>query len=98
MKSLTEPTKKQIKTLKKEIVKNTAINIGYYNNITKEYTAWEIAETIKKINEEHPINYENKRIPEIENIIITELIKNTSYSKFKKYVAKYFLPYSSLTE
>nr|WP_297310216.1 hypothetical protein [uncultured Flavobacterium sp.] len=81
-------TKKQIKALKREIVTNSAVNIGFYNTIINALPIYATIEAVKNISVS---GYININTPEAEatNILVTEAIKVTSYQDFKELV-KYF--------
>lgn len=83
-----ENTKKQIKALKKDIVNNTAINVGYYDSLLNNLPAYAMLEAIKEITKNGLINKETKD-SDIKNILITESIKNMNYQDFKD-VSKFF--------
>lgn len=79
-------TQKQIKAKKKAIVENTAINIGYAQAVFYEIPAYAM---IKAIKENTEIIKPNQKDIEVENILITESIKNMNYQDFKD-IQNYF--------
>lgn len=88
-------TKKEIKSLKKEIVEDTAINVGYWNEIFSEITLinhrlmFEITNNAYELG----IKYDEKK-SNFENFVITEFVKEIGYQDFKKLVP-YFLGFAS---
>ena len=80
-------TKKQIKAKKREIVNNTALYVGYYNSVFNYLPAYALIPAIKEYAE---IISKMKTEKEIENLLITESVKNMNYQDFKK-IENYFL-------
>lgn len=81
-------TKKQIKALKKQIVTNSAVNVGFHNTIIKALPIYATIEAVKNISLNGYINI-NTPEADTRNIFVTEAIKVTSYQDFKE-LTKYF--------
>lgn len=79
-------TKKQIKELKKRIVKESALNVGYNFTIFQKLPVYAITQALKEINTNDAITDDTK----IQNIFITEAIKNTNYQDFKEIAPCFF--------
>ena len=74
-------TQKQIKQLKKEIEKSSAINIGYYSIIINALPSYAIITAQREISLLNLINPSLKD-QDIENILITEAIKKNIFPRF----------------
>jgi len=81
-------TKKQIKALKKDIVNNTAVNVGYYESVLDNIPSYAMIEAIKEMTTTGLISKETKDA-DIKNILVTESVKQMSYQDFKD-VSKFF--------
>ncbi len=78
-------TKKEYKRMKAEIVQESAINVGYYNDM--QIPLYAIVKAVRNISE---MGYKpNIEDIEIENMLITEAIKELNFQDFKA-VAPYF--------
>ena len=78
--------KKQIKALKKRIVNESALNVGYNFTIFQKLPVYAITQALKEISANDTITDES----EIKNIFITEAIKNTNYQDFKEIAPCFF--------
>lgn len=79
-------TKKQIKSKKKAITENTAINVGYYNSVFNYLPAYVLIPAIKEFAE---LISRTEKEKDIENILITESVKNMNYQDFRQ-IENYF--------
>lgn len=79
-------TKKQIKSKKKAITENTAINVGYYNSVFNYLPAYALIPAIKEFAE---LISRTEKEKDIENILITESVKNMNYQDFRQ-IENYF--------
>lgn len=79
-------TKKQIKSKKKAITENTAINVGYYNSVFNCLPAYALIPVIKEFAE---LISRTEKEKDIENILITESVKNMNYQDFRQ-IENYF--------
>lgn len=93
---------KQIKMLKKQIVDESALNVGYYEAVIPEIIenidSDAFYELMGKSSGEWLLEAakSNNRV-EFENILVSEMIKNMSYSDFKN-IAHYFFGYQQNKE
>lgn len=93
---------KQIKAIKKQIVEESALNVGYYESIIPE-----IIENIDPDTFYHLMGRtsgewlleaaKSNNRAEFQNILVSEAVKYMSYSDFKK-VAHYFFSYQQIQE
>lgn len=84
-------TKKEIKSLKKEITEDSAINVGYWNEIFSEIALINHRLMFEIINNAYELGIEyNERLSTFENFVVTEFVKEISYQDFKKLIP-YFL-------
>jgi len=80
-------TKKEIKAFKKEIIEDTAINVGYWNEIFSEIALinhrlmFEVTNNAYKLG----IKYD-ERTSNFENFIVTEFVKEIGYQDFKRLI------------
>ncbi len=81
-------TKKEIKKLKKEICNVSAINIGYYTSILEKIPSYALIGAIKKIDAANLTDKQNDK--NIENILITESVREMNYQHFKKLTPYFF--------
>ena len=79
-------TQRQIKAKKRAIVENSAINVGYYNSVFNYLPAYALFPAIKEFASTIS-NMKNDK--EIEDILITESVKNMNYQDFKD-IQNYF--------
>ena len=91
MKNFRRMTKKEIKNFKKEIIEETAITNGYWNEIFSEIALIDHRLMFEKIKEanEMGIVYNDKH-SDFENFLVTEFVKEIGYHDFKKLIT-YFL-------
>ncbi len=84
---------KSIKEIKKEIVDESAINVGYYEGtlqkIVEVYPSV-ISEILKDTSFITEGGLTELSVSEIDNILITEAVKKLSYSEFKEVAHKFF--------
>lgn len=78
--------KKEYKALKKEIVRETAINVGYWNEVLNHLPFYAVQEAYENA-QDYIFSVTNEA--EKNNIIVTEAVKAMNYQDFKK-IAKYF--------
>lgn len=83
-------TKKQIKRLKAEIVRESAVEIGYNFHVLNHIPAYAILEACRKMLTWHVLP--SKKNPELQNILVTEAVRALNYQDFKE-VASYFFNY-----
>lgn len=84
-------TKKEIKSLKKEIIEDTAINVGYWNEIFSEIALINHRLMFEVMNNAYELGIEyDERKSNFENFIVTEFVKEIGYQDFKKLIP-YFL-------
>jgi len=93
---------KQIKAIKKQIVEESAINVGYYESVIPE-----IIENIDPDTFYHLMGRssgewlleaaKNNNRAEYQNILVSEAVKTMSYSDFKS-IAHYFFSYQQTSE
>lgn len=84
---------KSIKEIKKEIVNESAVNIGYYEGTLQkilEVYPSVISEILSESSFISDGGLTGLSVPEIDNILITEAIKRLSYSEFKEVAHKFF--------
>ncbi len=79
---------KSLKNQKKEIVNKTALFVGYSMKVLNKLPIYAMIEGIKAVKEISKTDDDN----EIQNIFLTESIKNTNYQDFKN-IATYFFNY-----
>lgn len=79
-------TQRQIKAKKRAITENTAINVGYYNSVFNYLPAYALLSAIKEFAE---VIGKTKNDKDIENILITESVRNMNYQDFRK-IENYF--------
>lgn len=91
MKNFRIMTKKEIKNFKKEIIEDTAITNGYWNEIFSEIALINHRLMFEKIQEANEIGivYDDKH-SDYGNFIVTEFVKEIGYQDFKKLIP-YFL-------
>ena len=82
-------TQKQLKDLKKDIIANSAVNIGYHYSIMQKLPNYALIEAVKEISSARLISLETQEA-EAQNIIVTEAIKAMNFQDSKE-VAKFFL-------
>lgn len=73
---------KEIKRLKKRIVSESAINVGYYTNVLHSLPSYSIAQAVKNISTRNYVNNDMKEA-EIINILVTEAVREINYQDFK---------------
>ncbi|MDT2887941.1 hypothetical protein [Lactococcus lactis] len=93
---------KQIKAIKKQIVEESAINVGYYESVIPE-----IIENIDPDTFYHLMGRssgewlleaaKSNNRAEFQNILVSEAVKTMSYSEFKT-IAHYFFSYQQTSE
>lgn len=93
---------KQIKAIKKQIVEESAINVGYYESVIPE-----IIENIDPDTFYHLMGRssgewlleaaKSNNRAEFQNILVSEAVKTMSYSEFKT-IAHYFFSYKQTSE
>lgn len=93
---------KQIKAIKKQIVEESAINVGYYESVISE-----IIENIDPDTFYHLMGRssgewlleaaKSNNRAEFQNILVSEAVKTMSYSEFKT-IAHYFFSYQQTSE
>lgn len=84
---------KSIKDIKKEIVDESAINVGYYEGtlpLILEVYPSVISEILSEPSFISDGGLTGLSVSEIDNILITEAVKKLSYSEFKKVAHKFF--------
>ena len=81
-------TKKQLKTLKKNIINNSAINVGYYEVVINKLPNYALIEAIKEVSLMGCVKKDTSD-SEIKNIIITESVRHINYQDFKD-ISNYF--------
>lgn len=81
-------TKKQIKDLKKEIIKESAVNVGYNKSVVQQLPTDAMLKAIRTISLGGWVNVDTPDA-NLENIFITEAVKEMSYQEFKD-IAPYF--------
>lgn len=81
-------TKKGLKRLKKRIVEESAINVGYHNSVINSLPEYAMIEAIKEISTN---GWVNNQTPDAEviNMLVSESVKQCNYQDFKE-VSKYF--------
>jgi hypothetical protein len=82
-------TKKKLKKLKKQIVENSAIFVGYDCSILENLPSYSLLQAIKEISI-HRFIKEKTDESESMNIVVTESVKAMSYQDFKK-VSDFFI-------
>lgn len=80
-------TQRQIKAKKREIVMNTALYVGYCNDVFNLLPGYTLIPVIKEFAE---IISNMKNDKEIENMIITECVRNMNYQDFKEIESYFF--------
>lgn len=84
-------TKKEIKALKKEIVEDTAINVGYWNEIFSKIALINHWLMFEVMNNAYELGFKyDERKSNFENFLVTEFVKEIGYQDFKKLIP-YFL-------
>ena len=83
-----DATKKSYKMSKKEIVEESALNVGYLRGVLEEIPYYALLEAIKEISLNGWITRKTEDI-DLENMLISESVKNMNYQDFKK-IANYF--------
>lgn len=87
-------TKKEIKALKKEIVEDTAINVGYWNEIFSKIALINHWLMFEVMNNAYELGFKyDERKSNFENFLVTEFVKEIGYQEFKKLIP-YFLGFS----
>lgn len=81
--------KRTYKNLKKEIVEDTALNVGYYPKVINKINYEILLETFKEISLNGWIN-ENTDTQELANMLVTESVKNMGYQEFKDIADNFF--------
>lgn len=84
-------SKRTYKNLKKEIVEDTALNVGYYPGVLGEINNYLLMDVVKEISLNGWIT-ENTSDVDLQNMIVTESVKKMSYQEFKD-VAEYFFSF-----
>lgn len=79
-------TKAEFKQLKKRISEETALNIGYYNEVLTILPEYSILEATRRAAK---LVSDNTPDAEVRNILVTESVKAMSYQDFKD-IAGYF--------
>ena len=79
------------KELKKEIIEDTAINVGYYWEVINEIPNDVLINTIKELSTNGWITKDTSG-QELRNMLVTESVKNMSYQEFKN-IANYFFSF-----
>ena len=84
-------TKKEIKALKKEIVEDTAINVGYWNEIFSKIALIDHWLMFEVMNNAYELGFKyDERKSNFENFLVTEFVKEIGYQDFKRLIP-YFL-------
>lgn len=81
--------KRTYKELKKEIVRDTALNVGYYPKVINEINNDVLLDTIKEISLNGWITEKTKDI-DLQNMIVTEAVRKMSYQEFKDIADNFF--------
>ena len=81
--------KKTIKTKKKDIVINSALNVGYYKSVLHKIPMYAMIGAVKNIDVNNLTN-NVKNETEIENILVTEIVRVINYQDFKNLINYFF--------
>lgn len=91
MKTL-DVTQKSYKISKKEIVKESALNVGYVCRVLENIPDYALIEAVKEISLNGWIKPETDDT-DIKNMLVSESVKNMNYQDFKK-IAHYFFNFA----
>lgn len=81
--------KKTYKDIKKEVVRDTALNVGYYPKVLTEINDEVLLDTIKEISLQGWIREDTNDV-ELRNMIVTESVRKMSYQEFKDIADNFF--------
>ena len=87
-------TQKELKQLKKDIVTESARNIGYVRTVINRIPSYALLEATKELAVNGWITAHTSDI-ELENMLITQAIAHMNYQDFKK-IAPFFFGYRSV--
>lgn len=82
---------KEYKAIKREIVEESAFSVGYFEGILSKLPSEILIDVVKDLVSDGTLNGFLERY-ELQNIMVTETIKQMTYQDFKK-VASYFFSY-----
>lgn len=81
------PSKQQIKKKKDEIVRNTALNVGYATDVFNQIPAYAM---IAAVRENVDLIPTMRTDSDVMNLLVTESVRHMSYQDFKD-IEQYFL-------
>lgn len=84
-------SKREYKQLKREVIEETAIGVGYYNDIMNKIPEYALFDAIRELSEYGWIK-ENTDDATLRNMLVTEAIRKMGYQDFKE-VAPYLFSF-----
>ncbi|KXT75173.1 hypothetical protein STRDD10_00409 [Streptococcus sp. DD10] len=84
-------TQGQFKSIKRQVVEETAVGVGYYEGILQEIPSYALLEAVREVSSLGWITPHTSDA-DIQNMLVTESVKNMGYQDFKE-VAPYFFSY-----
>lgn len=76
-----DATKKSYKMSKKEIVEESALNVGYFCEVLENIPDYALIEAVKEISLNHWITSKTEDM-EISNMLVSESVRNMGYQDF----------------